>query len=80
MKVGNYKIGRYHSIIKKIYEDGSIGYETQFSDSADLSESFYAIRSCIGELVGTATDNPQVLKDCFIIRGKDNIIKELNNA
>jgi antitoxin component YwqK of YwqJK toxin-antitoxin module len=77
MKVNKYKIGRYHAIIKKIYEDGSISYETQFSDSTDLSESVYAIRNCIGELVGIATDNPRVLKDCIVITGKENIIKEL---
>lgn len=77
MKVNKYKIGRYHAIIKKIYEDGSISYETQFSDSVDLSESMYAIRGCIGKVVGIATDNPRVLKDCIVIVGKENIIKEL---
>lgn len=77
MKVGKYKIGRFHAIIKKIYEDGSIGYETQFSDNADLMESVYAIRQCIGERVGIATDNPRILSAMSVIRGKENIIKEL---
>jgi len=77
MKVGKYQIGRFHAIIKKIYEDGSIDYETQFSDNADLMESVYAIRQCIGELVGIATDNPKILSAMSVIRGKENIIKEL---
>lgn len=77
MKVGKYQIGRYHAIIKKVYEDGSVDYETSFTDRADLMESVYAIRSCIGDLVGTATDNPKVLKDMSVIRGKEEIIKEL---
>ena len=77
MKVGKYQIGRFHAIIKKIYEDGSIAYETQFSDNADLMESVYAIRQCIGELVGIATDNQKILSAMSVIRGKENIIKEL---
>lgn len=77
MKVGTYQIGRYHAIIKKFYEDGSHDYETSFSDQADLMESVYAIKSCIGTLVGTATDNPKVLTNMTIIRGKENIENEL---
>ena len=77
MKVGKFQIGRYHAIIKKEYEDGSVDYETRFSDQADLMESVHAIRLCIGELVGTATKNPKVLKNMSVIRGKENIIKEL---
>lgn len=77
MKVGKFQIGRYHAIIKKEYEDGSVDYETSFSDIDDLMESVYAIRAGIGELVGTATDNPRVLTDMSVIRGKENIIKEL---
>lgn len=77
MKVGKYQIGRYHAIIKKVYEDGSVDYETSFTDRADLMESVYAIRSCVGNLVGTITDNPKVLKDMSVIRGKEEIIKEL---
>lgn len=77
MKVGKYQIGRYPSIIKKTYEDGSVDYETSFSDSSDVAESYYCLRQCIGELCGTATDNPQVLTGVELIRGKDNIIKEL---
>ena len=77
MNVGKYQIGRFYAIIKKIYEDGSIDYETQFSDNADLMESVYAIRQCIGELVGIATDNPKILSAMSVIRGKENIIKEL---
>jgi hypothetical protein len=77
MKVGKYQIGRYHAIIKKNYEDGSWDYETSFSDKADISESYYCICQCKGKLVGTATDNPRVLKGAEVIRGKENIIKEL---
>lgn len=77
MKVGNYQIGRYHGIIKKTYEDGSVDYETSFLDSSDISESYHCLRLCVGELCGTATDNPQILKGVELIRGKDNIIKEL---
>ena len=77
MKVGKYQIGRYHAIIKKTYENGSIDYETSFSDDEDLAESAMAISQCIGKLVGIATDNPKILKSCSIIRGKENIIKEL---
>lgn len=77
MKVGTYQIGRYHAIIKKFYEDGTHDYETSFSDQADLMESVYAIKRCIGTLVGIATDNPKVLTNMTIIRGKENIEKEL---
>lgn len=77
MKVGKYQIGRYHAIIKTTYEDGSIDYETSFSSNADLMESVRAIKQCIGKFVGIATDNPQILKACIVIRGKENIIKEL---
>lgn len=79
MQVGKYKIGRYHAIIKKMYADGSWEYETNFISENDLSQSAYAIKSCIGQLVGTATDNPRVLLDMQIIRGKAEIIKELEN-
>lgn len=73
MKVGNYQIGRYPAIIKKNYEDGSFDYETSFTDQADFMESESAIKYCIGKLVGTATDNPKVLVDMAVIRGKENI-------
>ena len=79
MQIGKYKIGRYHAIIKKIYEDGTVHYETSFSDEMDLFQSVYAIRSCIGKLIGIATDNPRVLVGMEIIRGKENIAKELNH-
>lgn len=77
MKIGKYQIGRFHAIIKEIYEDGSINYETQFSSNSDLMESVYAIRQCVGEVVGIATDNPKILSSMSVIRGKENIIKEL---
>lgn len=80
MKVGKFQIGRYHAIIKKEYDDGSVDYETSFSDQNDLMKSVYAIQLCIGKLVGTATDNPKVLKDMSVIRGKENIIKELKGS
>ncbi len=77
MQIGNYKIGRYHAIIKKFYEDGSIDYETRFNDEADLQESLFAIQCCIGRLVGTATDHPKVLTGCEAIRGRKAIEAEL---
>lgn len=77
MKVNNYQIGRYHAIIKKIYEDDSIDYETSFSSEVDLMKSAIGISQCIGKLVGIATDNPKVLKSYTVIRGKEEIIKEL---
>ena len=79
MKVGNYQIGRYHAIIKKTYEDGSIDYETSFTDQSDLMESVYAIRRCIGKVVGLATDSPKILTDMAVIRGKEEITKELED-
>lgn len=80
MKIGEYQIGRSHAIIKKIYEDGSIDYETSFSDEGDFFKSVYAVRRCIGKLVGIATINPRVLKDVILIRGKEEITKELDSA
>lgn len=77
MKVGKYQIGRFHAIIKKIYKDGTIDYETQFSSNADLMGSVCAVRQCVGEIVGIATDSPKVLSAMSVIRGKENIIKEL---
>lgn len=77
MRIGKYRIGKYHAIIKKIYEDGSVDYETSFSSENDLMESVYAIQRCIGKMIGIATDNPKVLIDMDVIRGKNNIIKEL---
>lgn len=78
MKVGKYQIGRYHAIIKKIYEDGSVSYETSFKDEADITESYYCLGRCIGKKVGICTDNPGVLRGVEIIRGRENIEKELN--
>lgn len=77
MKVGNYQIGRYHAIIRKEYADGRIDYETSFTDEADFYESYNCIVRCIGKLTGICTDNPQVLTDACIIRGKNEIEKEL---
>lgn len=77
MQVGKYKIGRFHAIIKKIYEDGSVSYETNFISRADLTESIVALRACIGHKIGLATDNPQVLTGIKVIYGKQDIIKEL---
>ena len=59
MKVGKFQIGRYHAIIRKSYADGSVDYETSFSDHADLMESVYCLRLCIGKMVGIATDTPK---------------------
>lgn len=78
MKVDSYQIGRYHGILRKDYEDGTHDYETRFSDEADIYESLRAITSCIGKTVGTATEHPRVLTNVSLIRGKENIKKELS--
>lgn len=70
MKVGEFQIGRYHAIIRKNYADGSVDYETSFSDQADLMESVYCLRLCIGKMVGLATDTPKVLTGVQVVRGK----------
>ena len=77
MKVGKFQIGRYHAIIRKSYADGSVDYETSFSDHADLMESVYCLRLCIGKMVGIATDTPKVLTGVQVIRGKEYIVREL---
>ena len=77
MKVGEFQIGRYHAIIRKSYADGSVDYETSFSDHADLMESVYCLGLCIGKMVGLATDTPKVLTGVQVIRGKQEIIREL---
>mgnify|MGYP007128732210 CR=1 FL=1 len=48
-----------------------------FSDEADLMESVYCIKLCVGKMVGLATDTPKVLADVQVIRGKENIVREL---
>lgn len=80
LKIGKYKIGRYHAIIKKTYEDGSFDYETSFSSEEDLLESVYAIRGCIGQTIGSLTDEPKVLTGMEIIKGKLDIENELNRT
>ena len=77
MKIEGEQIGRYHAIIKKSYADGSVDYETSFSDKNDLMESAACIRACIGRTVGLGTDCAKVLAGVEIIRGKENIRKEL---
>lgn len=77
MQIGKYKIGRYHAIIKEIYEDGSKSYETIFSSKEDLKQSEIALYECIGKTVGIATEHPRILKDIQIITGKDKIVREL---
>jgi hypothetical protein len=42
-------------------------------------QSVSAIRHCMGTLVGTATNNPMVLVDMEVVRGKENIEKELGD-
>lgn len=68
MKVGKYQIGRFHAIIRKEYADGSVDYETSFTDIEDFNESYYCILKCIGKEVGIATDNPKVLTYACVIR------------
>lgn len=77
MKVGKYQIGRFHAIIRKEYADGSVDYETSFTDIEDFNESYYCILKCIGKEVGIAADNPKVLTYACVIRGKEEIEKEL---
>lgn len=78
MKIGKYEIGSYPAIIKKTYADGSFGYETSFSDQSDLYESMKAIHSCIGKVVGIVTNDPKVLTGMTVIRGMENIRRELS--
>ena len=77
MGVGKYQIGCFHAIIRKEYADGSVDYETSFTDIEDFNESYYCILKCIGKEVGIATDNPKVLTYACVIRGKEEIEKEL---
>lgn len=79
MKIGKYKIGRYHGIIKKIYTDESFDYETDFTSYDDILLSYYAIKKFIGQEVGKLTENPKTLQSVEIIRGKEDIKKELEN-
>lgn len=80
MKVGKYQIGRYHAIIKKTYEDGSIAYETSFTDQRDLAESVMALKSCVGMVLGKGGKNPKKLIQVNVIRGADAIREELTKA
>lgn len=77
MQIGSYCIGRYHAIIKMTYLGGSIDYETSFSSQDDLNKSVYAIRECIGTIVGRTTSNPKKLMFMSVIRGRKNIEDEL---
>ena len=77
MKVGKYQIGRYHGIIKKIYEDGTYDYETRFSDKNDFMQSARAISSFLGDYVGLCTSDPKKLVSYRYFIGKDKIIEEL---
>lgn len=79
MKIGKYEIGEYPAIIKKTYADGSVGYETSFSDHNDFYESMRAVHSCIGKMVDIGTDDPKVLTGMSVIHGKENIIRELSD-
>lgn len=76
VKVGKYQIGRYHAIIKKEYGDGSVEYETSFSDRKDLVESVHALQYLTGEEIGLL--DPKVLTKVSVIRGREEIIKELS--
>ncbi len=78
MKIGKYKI-KYPAILKKEYDDESIEYETEFNDDTDVIMSLYALKECIGEVIGTATDNPRILTAVSRIDGKEAIIRELEN-
>ena len=40
-------------------------------------ESVYCLRLCIGKMVGLATDTPKVLTGVQVVRGKENIVREL---
>ncbi len=39
----------YIAIIRKEYADGSVDYETSFTDIEDFNESYYCILKCIGK-------------------------------
>ena len=75
MKIGKYKLGRYHAIIEKQMEDSTAMYETDFSSEKDLQESVRAITYCIANKVvcGAATDNPMKIIGMKIYRGREAI-------
>ena len=76
MKIGQYQIGRFHAIIRKEYEDGSVQYETSFSDMDDYMCSVNACLANIGKFCGYG-ENRKKLTAVRVIRGKENIHLEL---
>jgi len=79
MKIGKYKLGRYHAIIEKEMEDNTAMYETDFSSEKDLQESVSAIAYCIANKVvcGSATDNPMKILGMKVYKGKEAIDKAI---
>jgi hypothetical protein len=78
MKIGQYKLGRYHAIIENEWEDNSFTYETQFSSAADLQESVSAIRHCIVEKLQCSQigkDKTMKILSMRVYRGKEAIEK-----
>lgn len=81
MQIGKYKLGRYHGIIEKKWNDNTYSYETDFSSENDLMKSVYAIEQCVGKICGVATDNPKILSDFKVYRGPKAVekLKSLQN-
>lgn len=72
-----YKLGKYPAIIRKDYEDCTWDYETNFCDKRDIFDSMFALKACVGNMIGIFTDNPRVLVKVSMICGKDAIMAEL---
>ena len=49
MKVGKYQIGRFHAIIRKEYADGSVDYETSFTDIEDFNDYWQGYKTLLNE-------------------------------
>lgn len=64
MKVGEFQIGRYHAIIRKSYADGSVDYETSFSDHADLMET-PDVRKNVRGMNAPITNNATIIPTGF---------------
>jgi len=75
MQIGKYKLGRYHAIIEKKWEDDTYTYETDFISKKDLLESIYAIGYCIRNKIPCGMDNPMKIIDINVYRGKEAVEK-----
>ncbi|RFZ75568.1 hypothetical protein DS742_28310 [Lacrimispora amygdalina] len=75
MQIGNYKLGRYHAIIEKTWEDATCTYETDFISKADLQESISAIRYCLINGIKCGMDNHMKMIGMKVYKGKEAVEK-----